>query len=169
MDRLQRAAAVTPEGPVLVAGGTGTGKTQALIGRVIAMLQGGVRPSTITFITFSGAQADHVRRRLEPAVGRGLPQIFIGTFEQYASFFLRRAGAKLLGITSYFTIWDRQNAVEAIADTIAEGDLDWELSYTEVRELLHWHVLRQASGQAEEAFPVYETYCDQLIASTVSS
>ena len=45
MDPLQKAAAEAPEGPMIILGGPGTGKTHTLIARAALLLKGGPRPT----------------------------------------------------------------------------------------------------------------------------
>ena len=45
MDPLQRAAAEAEEGPMVILGGPGTGKTHTIIARVALLLRGGASPT----------------------------------------------------------------------------------------------------------------------------
>ena len=95
LDPLQRAAARAPEGPVLIIGGAGTGKTHTLMGRIAALIQGQASPFTITYLTFNSRSAEHVRSILKdlPIHPDNHKAIFIGTLHSYASNFLRLTGA----------------------------------------------------------------------------
>ncbi len=57
LDDFQRDAVDAPEGPGLIIGGPGTGKTHTLIARIIAMVQQGVPTGNITYLTFNSQGA----------------------------------------------------------------------------------------------------------------
>ena len=122
IDPLQRAAAEAEEGPSLLIGGAGTGKTHTMIARVAMLLKGGASAHTITCLTFSGRGADEMRRQMEtiPLTAAHASAIFIGTIHNYASFYIRRVGHAVLGISPHFTIWDRNQAEEVIAEMMEQ-------------------------------------------------
>ena len=121
IDPLQRAAAEAPEGPLVILGGPGTGKTHTIIARVAMLLKGGASPHTITCLTFSSRGAEDLRRQMEnqPLTAEGAPHIFIGTIHHYASFYLRRSGHASIGISPHFTIWDQEQATEILTEIIS--------------------------------------------------
>ena len=116
LDPMQRSAVEAGGGVAMVIGGTGTGKTRVLIGSVAYLLDSGVKPGHITCLTAQCEAAADLRHRLasHPRIRDHLHEIFVGTMPEYANFFLRRAGAEVLGRSRSYTIWDRQRAVEAV-------------------------------------------------------
>jgi superfamily I DNA/RNA helicase len=153
LDHLQRAAAEAPEGPVLIIGGPGSGKTHTLIGRIAVLLREGAPPRTIAYLSFSSHGAHEVRRQLNGLEPEAAPDLFAGTLHQYASHFLRRAGAAVLGIPPHYTIWDPQQAAETIAELArASSPEDPEMGQEEIKELLHWHDLDR-TRLPEDALP----------------
>ena len=50
LDPQQRAAAEAPDGPILIMGGPGTGKTHTLLARVEMLIKKGVPPQSITVV-----------------------------------------------------------------------------------------------------------------------
>lgn len=143
LDMQQRAAAAEEIGPVLVLGGPGVGKTHVLLARIERLMESGVRPQTITYVTFGARIADQTRRQLEEVTNE--TNIFVGTLHHYASFFLRSAGAAVIGISPYFSIWDKEQAAEAIAE-IARGaeDSDLKMGSDEIESFLHWKGFNQS-------------------------
>ena len=99
MDPLQRAAAEAGEGPMVILGGPGTGKTHTIIARVALLLRGGASPHTITCLTFNSQGAEDLRRQMEkiPPTAESAPHIFIGTIHHYASFYLQAGRSRLPG------------------------------------------------------------------------
>ena len=94
-----------------------------MIGRVAHLLDSGEPPGHITCLAGRDHSASELRYGLEshPIIKDHLDHIFVGTFQGYANFFLRRAGARVLGISPYYTVWDCQRAVEAVQVAWPEG------------------------------------------------
>ena len=140
LDPMQRRAAEAPDGISFVIGGTGTGKTHALVGRVAYLLNKGVPPGHITCLTARGEAAAELRRRLtwHPHVRDCIDEIFVSTLHGYANFFVRRSGARVLGRSPDYTIWNRHRAVEAVQ--VAWSDTrKVKLQRGLIQEALDWH------------------------------
>ncbi|MEU4676737.1 ATP-dependent DNA helicase [Micromonospora sp. NPDC023737] len=86
------------DGPMLVRGGPGTGKTSTLIEAVAARVAEGVDPERILVLTFSRRGATALRHRIEARVARDghrvLREPLVRTFPAYAFGLLRRAAAE---------------------------------------------------------------------------
>ncbi|MFG3696817.1 ATP-dependent helicase [Micromonospora sp. NPDC047620] len=86
------------DGPMLVLGGPGTGKTSTLVEAVAARVAEGVDPERILVLTFSRRGATALRQRIEArAAGGGhrvLREPLVRTFPAYAFGLLRRAAAE---------------------------------------------------------------------------
>lgn len=147
MDRLQRDAAQAAEGPVAIIGGPGSGKSHTLGARIVALLQGGRNPVTITLLTFSSRSASHARYQIKEMTGdrEENRRLFIGTFHQFASTFLRQAGAARLGISPHYTVWDHDQAEEAVAALAVAGNgRKIDISRAEIGRMLRWNGLNKA-------------------------
>ena len=158
IDPLQRAAAEALEGPILALGGPGTGKTHTIMARAARHLKLRISPYTITCLTFSSRGAEDLRRMMEnqPLTAAEAPYMFIGTVHHYASFYLRRAGAASLGISPQFTIWDKQQAIEVIAEMVnQEGSKGKNTPPSEISEILDWNGKNQTKTP-EETDPARE-------------
>ncbi|MEW2143069.1 ATP-dependent DNA helicase [Micromonospora vinacea] len=86
------------DGPMLVLGGPGTGKTSTLVEAVAARVAEGVDPERILVLTFGRRGATALRQRIEARVAqdghRVLREPLVRTFPAYAFGLLRRAAAE---------------------------------------------------------------------------
>jgi len=75
--------AVTSKGThLMVKAGPGTGKTRVLTARILYLINRGVDPHQILAVTFTSKAAQEIRKRLEAAGVKVLPQV--GTFHSWA-------------------------------------------------------------------------------------
>ncbi|MGX6602336.1 UvrD-helicase domain-containing protein [Micromonosporaceae bacterium Da 78-11] len=97
-DPLQRYATEHTDGPLLVIGGPGTGKTTVLVEAVAARIADGVDPERILVLTFGRRGATALRDRIEARIagdpGRIVHEPLVRTFHAYAFGLLRRAAAE---------------------------------------------------------------------------
>ena len=157
-DPVQKKAAESKEGPLLLQGGPGTGKTHTLLARMKFLISRGALPQNITYITISSRGAESIRdqlRRLKET-SEAEPHIFVGTILSYASMFLRRTGAHILNISPSYTIWDHQQTLTFISETmdyfaneLKRGKKDHQdyipkLATSQVMDILQWHGLNLA-------------------------
>ncbi|WP_203724757.1 ATP-dependent DNA helicase [Actinoplanes durhamensis] len=86
------------DGPLLVVGGPGTGKTTTLVESVAARIAEGVDPERILILTFGRRGATALRDRIEARIagtpGRIVHEPLVRTFHAYAFALLRRAAAE---------------------------------------------------------------------------
>ncbi|WP_407566903.1 ATP-dependent helicase [Polymorphospora sp. A560] len=85
------------DGPLLVVGGPGTGKTSTLVEAVAARVAEGTDPERVLVLTFGRRTATALRHRIEArivgAAGRVVHEPLVRTFPAYAFGLLRRAAA----------------------------------------------------------------------------
>ena len=107
LNPMQREAASTTEGPVLIIAGPGSGKTRTLTHRIAYLLAAGkARPREILALTFTNKAAREMKERIIRLVGG--PQakgIWMGTFHSTFARLLR-AEADKVGYSKDFTIYD---------------------------------------------------------------
>lgn len=91
LNRAQRQAVDTIEGPVLVIAGPGTGKTQLLGMRVANILQKtDALPQNILCLTFTEAAARNMRNRLVELIGEPAQHVAIHTFHSFGTDVIQR-------------------------------------------------------------------------------
>lgn len=97
-DPLQRQVIDHVQGPLLVLGGPGTGKTTTLVEAVAARVAAGTDPDRILVLTFGRRTASALRHRIEARIAgrtrRVMPEPLVRTFPAYAFGLLRRAAAE---------------------------------------------------------------------------
>ena len=80
LNPMQRRAAETLEGPVLILAGAGSGKTRTLTYRIANLISHGVLPWHILALTFTNKAAREMVARVEKLVGADANDMWIGTF-----------------------------------------------------------------------------------------
>ncbi len=121
----QRAAVEALDGPVLMLAGAGTGKTKALIARVVHLMrQRQVRPNEILAVTFTNKAAREMKERVGRLLGEvaeGMP--WMGTFHSLSVKILRRH-AELVGLKPNFTILDTDDQIRLLKQLILAANID---------------------------------------------
>jgi len=125
LNREQRAAVETLDGPLLVLAGAGTGKTRVLTTRIAHILSlGRARPSEILAVTFTNKAAREMKERIGKMVGHaveGMP--WLGTFHSIGAKILRRH-AELVGLKPDFTILDVDDQHRLIKQILQAENID---------------------------------------------
>ncbi|MET9298018.1 PD-(D/E)XK nuclease family protein [Micromonospora aurantiaca] len=97
-DPVQAEVVAHTDGPMLVVGGPGTGKTTTLVEAVAARVAEGVDPERILVLTFGRRGATELRHRIEARIAgdghRVVREPLVRTFPAYAFGLLRRAAAE---------------------------------------------------------------------------
>ncbi|WP_439428069.1 ATP-dependent helicase [Micromonospora sp. LA-10] len=98
VDPVQAEVVAHTDGPMLVVGGPGTGKTSTLVEAVAARVAEGVDPERILVLTFGRRGATDLRHRIEARIAGGghrvIREPLVRTFPAYAFGLLRRAAAE---------------------------------------------------------------------------
>ena len=123
LNPMQRRAAETLEGSVLILAGAGSGKTRTLTYRVANLLEHGVKAWHILALTFTNKAAREMRERIERLAGADAGEAWIGTFHSICCRILRRDIEKL-GYERSFTIYDDDDQQRVIKAVLKELDID---------------------------------------------
>ena len=157
MEDVQRAAATAPEGPLVIIGGAGTGKSRVLENRTIHLAKAGASPTNIAVITFNARAALRLRGELSPALGADPANLgfFIGTMHKYCSVLLRQAGWRHVGINPAFTICDQEQSATLLEEVIARDAPDQPPRYsqTQLHNILRWFDLNRSLDDGDEVPP----------------
>src|SRR3981081_2034240 len=120
----QRQAVPDGEGPLLIRGGPGSGKTRVLPHRIAYLVAtDAARPNEILAITFTNKAASEMRDRAELLVGRRVRAMWVMTFHAACARMLR-SDAHRLGYTRQFTIYDQADARRLVKRCLDELGVD---------------------------------------------
>ena len=124
LNDMQREAATTIEGPVLILAGAGSGKTRVLVHRIAYMIDDcGISPWNILAITFTNKAAGEMRTRVNDIVGQGADSVWVSTFHSMCVRILRRH-IDLIGFDNNFTIYDTDDQKTVMKDILKRLNVD---------------------------------------------
>ncbi len=124
LNKEQKEAVLTVDGPLLLLAGAGSGKTRVLTHRIAYMIDEiGVNPWHILAITFTNKAAGEMRERVDNLVGFGSEQIWVATFHSTCVKILRRHIDRL-GFDNGFTIYDSDDQKTVIKDICKRFQID---------------------------------------------
>jgi DNA helicase-2/ATP-dependent DNA helicase PcrA len=124
LNREQRMAAETLDGPVLILAVAGSGKTRALTYRVANLIDHGVPAYRILALTFTNKAAREMKTRVEALIGaENAEAAWISTFHSTCARILRRDIEKL-GYNRSFTIYDDDDQGRVLKEIYKELNID---------------------------------------------
>ncbi len=133
LNREQRIAAETLEGPVLILAGAGSGKTRALTYRVANLIDHGIPAWRILALTFTNKAAKEMKTRVADLIGaEAADEAWISTFHSTCSRILRRDIEKL-GYSRSFVIYDDDDQARVLKEILKRQNIDE--AFLPVREL----------------------------------
>ncbi len=125
LNKEQKDAVLSTEGPNLIVAGAGSGKTRVLTTRLIHIInQKKAFPNQILCVTFTNKAAKEMQNRVMQNIKGGSNAIpWLGTFHSISVKILRRH-AEALGYRSNFTILDTDDQKKLIRNIVKAEDLD---------------------------------------------
>lgn len=167
----QRRAAEHRDGPLLVVAGAGAGKTKTIVSRILNLIHGGVDPRSILAITFTNKAAKEMRERVLAALAErshegelhqgGIP--LVATFHALGAIIIRDQ-ARHLGLTQYFTIVDKEEALAIIKEAMKARGV--EPKAVEPRKIMSTISREKGNGKTLEQFAekMVESYFGDIVA-----
>ncbi len=124
LNPVQRLAAETTDGPVMIIAGAGSGKTRVLTYRIAHIMEKGTDAFNILSLTFTNKAAREMKERIGKIVGhKEAKNIWMGTFHSIFAKILRFEAEKL-GYPSNFTIYDTDDSKSVIKGILKQLNLD---------------------------------------------
>jgi len=123
LNRDQREAAKTLEGPLLVLAGAGSGKTRVITHRIAHLMDCGVPGETILGMTFTNKAAGEMRERLVGMVGHQAKAVTLSTFHSLGLHILR-SEAKRKKRPQPFTIFETGDQLGVLRDITRQRHLE---------------------------------------------
>lgn len=118
----QYSAAMHIDGPAVIIAGAGSGKTHTLIGRVINLVDKGIKPQRILMLTFTNAAADEMKSRAAQKLDERCGEIVGCTYHKFCNTMLRQYGYTI-GVKNYMilsSIEDRN-----LIDYVKSSDIEY--------------------------------------------
>jgi DNA helicase-2/ATP-dependent DNA helicase PcrA len=120
----QREAVEIIDGPLLIVAGPGSGKTRVITHRIAYLIKVcGISPHRIMAVTFTNKAAREMAERLEKLLGQTAEALTLGTFHAICARILRKEG-KAIGLDSRFVIYDEEDQLSLIKQSLQELELD---------------------------------------------
>lgn len=120
----QREAVQATDGPLLILAGPGSGKTRVITNRVAYLVTSrNVDPHSILAVTFTNKAANEMRGRLDQLLDGAARSLTIGTFHAVCCRILRADG-QAVGLTHGFVVYDDDDQVNLIKQSLLELQLD---------------------------------------------
>src|SRR3954452_1093284 len=91
------------EGPVLLLGAAGTGKTEALARRLVALAGEDLDPERILLFSSNRPTTQRLRQRLEAMLGRSCEELWVGTWQELGEQLLREHSTAA-GLDPFFDV-----------------------------------------------------------------
>ncbi len=163
LNKEQREAVTTTQGPLLIIAGPGSGKTRVLTHRIAYLIEAErVWPHRICAVTFTNKASHEMRSRLEKLIGPRVKELTVGTFHSLAVRILRQH-ADALGYSKDFAIYDDDDQVSLVKAAMKDIDLD-DKQYAPRAFLSRISAAKAVLAHPEQASKAAETYFDELAA-----
>lgn len=128
----QKRAVEHKDGSLLIIAGAGAGKTRVITYRILHLINNGIAPESILAVTFTNKAAKEMRERVHsllssekdinrPVQMNGLPHV--STFHSLGVSILRE-NFRALEIPKHFTIFDRNDSIRSIRQSIKDAGYD---------------------------------------------
>ncbi len=125
LNQQQYKAVTVDPGPVLVLAGPGSGKTRVLTHRIVYLIRElRVPPWNILAVTFTNKAAREMSHRLESLLDGSPRGLIMGTFHSTCARILRMEVDNLEGYERGFVIFDSDDQLQAIKQTLKDLNLD---------------------------------------------
>ena len=164
MNKEQKEAIVTTDGPLIVMAGAGSGKTRVLTHRIAYLLEEKDVPSyNILAITFTNKAAKEMHERVDKLIKEDTSHMWISTFHAMCVRILRRDIDKI-GYDKSFSILDTTDQLSVVRDVLKKRNIDVK-RYPPRQFLNYISSNKNELVTVKEARDLTTTYIDELMAN----
>lgn len=170
LNKEQKEAVQTTQGPLLILAGAGSGKTKVLTTRIACMIKQGVRPRNILAVTFTNKAAKEMKERIGKIIGEDtVKYMWVGTFHGICGRILRENIDKYNTATGKnldrnFTIYDDSDTNQIISRIIKKLNLDDKVYQTKLVK----SIISNAKNKMQDA-TAYATYARDFKSQKIAS
>ena len=169
LNKIQKAAVESIDGPILIFAGAGSGKTRVLTHKMYFLInENHYKPEDILAVTFTNKAAKEMKERVMGLLKADNLPITIGTFHSVFARLLRKE-AKYLNISSHFAIYDVQDQLDLLKvilkslnitkDQITPNQARNQISYLKNKMIMPEAQSRKARTLIEKKLvEIYSTY-----------
>ena len=169
LNKVQKAAVESIDGPILIFAGAGSGKTRVLTHKMYFLInENHYKPEDILAVTFTNKAAKEMKERVMGLLKADNLPITIGTFHSVFARLLRKE-AKYLNISSHFAIYDVQDQLDLLKvilkslnitkDQITPNQARNQISYLKNKMIMPEAQSRKARTLIEKKLvEIYSTY-----------
>ncbi|THV07389.1 UvrD-helicase-domain-containing protein [Dendrothele bispora CBS 962.96] len=142
----------SPDIPLQILAGPGSGKTKVLTSRIAYLiLQHGMAPSSICAVTFTNKAANEMKERLTKLIGKEKAgELRMGTFHALCALFLRKY-SKSIGLEGNFTVCDAEESKKIIASLLKEYKADLEAKDISLKDGTVLSLISKAKAKGSSA------------------
>ena len=169
LNKIQKAAVESIDGPILIFAGAGSGKTRVLTHKMYFLInENHYKPEDILAVTFTNKAAKEMKERVMGLLKADDLPITIGTFHSVFARLLRKE-AKYLNISSHFAIYDVQDQLDLLKvilkslnitkDQVTPNQARNQISYLKNKMIMPEAQSRKARTLIEKKLvEIYSTY-----------
>jgi len=119
LNKTQRNAVLTTDGPMMILAGAGSGKTRTLVTKISYLLEEkNVSTHRLLALTFSNKAAKEMRERISSSINIDIGALQITTFHSFCARLLRTE-ATYLGLSRNFTIYDTSESKSVVKSILS--------------------------------------------------
>ena len=123
LNKVQKEAVITTDGPILILAGPGSGKTRVITYKIAYLLEKNLaKPYEILAITFTNKAAKEMKERLQK-LNENIGGMQISTFHSFGLRIIKE-NYEFFDLSSSFTILDEQDSLSVIKKIIKDMNLD---------------------------------------------
>lgn len=126
LNKEQKEAVLSTQGPCLVIAGAGSGKTKVLTHKIAYDIAEEIKPWNILAITFTNKAANEMKERIEKLIGDAAKDLWMGTFHSICVRILRK-NIDRIGFKTDFIIFDTSDQRTLVKECLKSLKIDDKL------------------------------------------